>query len=394
MEEIKKSPKKTRAKLSPKRREKAKKMRIKEVHEKYIESLEKSALESQCILATSRKISKQNLLQSKAKAFELSKSNLSLDMSLSNEVSFSVSSAVFHHSNEDLSIPTLSENPLTADNIRVESNLPESAVDDMAFYEQEKFSNRATISQSPPAFDLNSRSSPSKYEIHSQTSPLNHSRSPVISDVIEKSLHFVIEVTDNEIELFNNSKSVIEREPITMKIRTQLRSYADENRHDLMDSLIEKIKPGLMTKEDFQSSEESTEPTYQDGKAQNVADEYFPEENFFVLHVSADGNCFPRACSKALTFSEAYWSEIKLSSGCYLYTNPDKVSKIVTEKEQEAFNEVGATVDLNKTEHDIMNEVRITLTDGGYSGPYQIATAALICNVRINMAFPPVNGDR
>ena len=41
-----------------------------------------------------------------------------------------------------------------------------------------------------------------------------------------------------------------------------------------------------------------------------------------------------------------------------------------------------------------MNEVRITLTDGGYSGPYQIATAALICNVRINMAFPPVNGDR
>ena len=51
----------------------------------------------------------------------------------------------------------------------------------------------------------------------------------------------------------------------------------------------------------------------------------------------------------------------------------------MTEKEQEAFNEVGATVDLNKTEHDIMNEVRITLTDGGYSGPYQIATAALIC---------------
>ena len=77
-----------------------------------------------------------------------------------------------------------------------------------------------------------------------------------------------------------------------------------------------------------------------------------------------------------------------------MHTNSDEVAKIVREKEQEAFNKCGATVDSQKIEHNIMNEIRICTTNGGYSGPYQIAAASLVCNVRINMAFPPVNGVR
>ena len=57
-------------------------------------------------------------------------------------------------------------------------------------------------------------------------------------------------------------------------------------------------------------------------------------------------------------------------------------------------NELGAKVDSQQIEHNIMNEIRICTTNGGYSGPYQIAAASLVCNVRINMAFPPVNGVR
>ena len=83
----------------------------------------------------------------------LSKSSISLDrFSLSSQLSFAVSVANSNHSEEETDefIPTLSDNSLSIQNIYVESNLPnQEDVDDMAFYEQEKVSNRENISLQP-----------------------------------------------------------------------------------------------------------------------------------------------------------------------------------------------------------------------------------------------------
>ena len=64
------------------------------------------------------------------------------------------------------------------------------------------------------------------------------SQSPVISDANQE---YLFEVTDGELELFLNSKSVSERLPITMKILQQLQSYNEQGQHDLLHNLEEKI---------------------------------------------------------------------------------------------------------------------------------------------------------
>ena len=67
--------------------------------------------------------------------------------------------------------------------------------------------------------------------------------------------------------------------------------YIEQGRQDLLHVLEERIRPGLFTPEDFQNASES-EMSIIDQKAQNVANAFFPDENFLVLHSTPNGNCF------------------------------------------------------------------------------------------------------
>ena len=292
------------------------------------------------------------------------------------------------HSDAEMDeIPTLSDNALSMDNIQVESNLPEPEdVDNMAFYEQEKVSNRRNISLEPsrsplsksPEFRSNANTTPPPQNANSNTFPhlsptrsMIFSQSPVISDANQE---YLFEVTDGELELFLNSKSVSERLPITMKILQQLQSYNEQGQHDLLHNLEEKIRPGLMTSVDFQNAPEKG-ICIVDSKAQNVANHFYPEEQFLVFESDASGNCFWSSCSTLLTSTDQYAHEAKLSSTCFLIREPNEVAKLVLEKEDNAGN--GAGIELNLTDHNIMEEIKMCSKNYAFAGPFQIAAMSL-----------------
>ena len=194
----------------------------------YRDRLESSFLSSQSSLAYLRR--RESLV--KENSLKLSRALSKSSTSLSSQLSFSLSVANSNHSDEDLDdfIPTLSDNALSMENIQVESNLPQPEdVDNMAFYEQEKVSNRRNISlessrtlSKSPEFRTHANTTPPPQTANSNTtlnlSPTRSlivSQRPVISDLEQ---NFIFELTDGEIESFNNSKSASERLPITKKI--------------------------------------------------------------------------------------------------------------------------------------------------------------------------------
>ena len=85
---------------------------------------------------------------------------------------------------------------------------------------------------------------------------------------------------------------------------------------------------------------------------------------------------FPFSISKAITSTEAYTYEAKLSATCTLIREPNEVAKIVLEKEAQGMKN-GAGVEMNLNDHDINEEIKRCSQNGGYSGPFQFASAAI-----------------
>ena len=103
--------------------------------------------------------------------------------------------------------------------------------------------SRSPFSKSPE-FRTHANTTPPPQTVTSNTtsilSParsLIFSQSPVISDLDRE---FIFELTDGEIEIFNNSKSVSERLPITKKILQHFQSYTEQGQNDLLLKLEEK----------------------------------------------------------------------------------------------------------------------------------------------------------
>ena len=112
-----------------------------------------------------------------------------------------------------------------------------------------------------------------------------------------------------------------------------------------------------------------------DSKAQNVANHFYPEEQFLVFEANPNGNCFWSSCSTCLTSTDQYAHEAKLTSTCFLIREPNEVEKLVLEKESNAAN--GAGIDMNLTDHNIMEEIQLCAKNYAFAGPFQIAAMSL-----------------